>query len=68
MLIAANYFTAAVRIAEFGSRLFYADSGKLFCRPCNLVNEYFRQDSFTKHLKASIISIENVALLRAEYH
>ena len=28
--------TAAVRVAEFGKQLFYADGGKLFCRFCKL--------------------------------
>ena len=33
---------ASVRVAEFGKKLFYEDSGKLFCRPCNLVVDHYR--------------------------
>ena len=49
--------TASVRVAEFGKKLFYEDSGKLFCRPCNLVVDHYRKDTVAKHLKSKVIFI-----------
>ena len=43
--------SALVRVAEFGSDKFYADSGKLFCRACNVVIEHTRKNTVEKHLE-----------------
>ena len=56
---------ASVRVAEFGKKLFYEDSGKLFCRPCNLVVlvdhfnlvvlvDHYRKYTVAKHLKSKV--------------
>ena len=49
--------TAAIRIAEFWKKLFYADGGKLFYRPCNLVVDHYRKDIVAKHLKSEVIAL-----------
>lgn len=49
--------SAADRVAEFGKHLFYADGGKLFCRPCNFVVDHFRKDSATKHVNSKVSSL-----------
>ena len=43
--------TALVRVAEFGKDTFYADAGRLFCRPCNLVVDHIRKHTVEKHTK-----------------
>ena len=48
---------ASVRVAEFGKKLFYEDSGKLFCRPCNLVVDHYRKNTVAKHLKSKVIAL-----------
>ena len=48
---------ASVRVAEFGKKLFYEDSGKLFCRPCNLVVDHYRKHTVAKHLKSKVIAL-----------
>ena len=46
--------TAAVRVAEFGNDKFYADSGKLFCRACNVVIEHTRENTVERHLTRKV--------------
>ena len=48
---------ASVRVAEFGKKLFYEDSGKLSCRPCNLVVDHYRKHTVAKHLKSKVIAL-----------
>ena len=48
---------ASVRVAELGKKLFYEDSGKLFCRPCNLVVDHYRKYTVAKHLKSKVIAL-----------
>ena len=55
--------TASVRVAQFGKKLFYEDSGKLFCRPCNLVVDHYRKDTVAKHLKSKVIALLRVILV-----
>ena len=40
--------SASVRIAEFGKATFYADNGKLFCRPCNVVVDHVRKNRYVR--------------------
>ena len=40
--------SADIRVAEFGRHLFYADGGKLFCIPCNLVVDHHRKNTVAK--------------------
>ncbi|MCP4492918.1 MAG: hypothetical protein GY820_37295 [Gammaproteobacteria bacterium] len=47
--------SAAIRVAEFGRSLFYADGGKLFCRPCNAVVDHHRKHTISKHLDSKVI-------------
>ena len=45
--------TAVQRAAEFGAT-FYADGGKLFCRPCNSVVNHIRKSIIDNYLASKV--------------
>ena len=57
-MVKTHQFTTLVRVAEFGKDTFYADAGRLFCRPCNLVVDHIRKHTVKNHVLKSI-STEN---------
>ena len=50
--------TAAQRAREYGSTKFYADGGKLFCRPCNVVVDHIRKFVIDQHLKSKVCALD----------
>ena len=53
---AQEHKETAVRVAEFGTKRFYADDGKLFCRFCNLILDHYWKDTVTKHMNSKVIN------------
>ena len=51
MIAKQGNVTNIVRVAESGKDTFYADAGRLFCRPCNLVVDHIRKHTVKKHTK-----------------
>ena len=64
----AKQRNTAVRVAEFGNKLSYADGGKLFCCPCNLVVDRFQKNTVSRHFKSKVITLFklSVRLLKSE--
>ena len=45
---------ARSRCSEYSSGVFYVDSAKMFCRPCNMVVDHTRKSVVAAHLKSKV--------------